>query len=330
MRRPWRRGEDAGDEGVQRLRELAEQAERAQPERPPPPPEGISPPYAHVPAVPPFAAELPTVAKPLRSLRWAWAMVTGLFLAVLVMMVVSRIEAIGPQGWTSEADPGKRLTGWPAAPEGVGSGPLGQPPTDVPDADSYAFMATQEDSDEPVTYDPCAPIHYVVNDRQAFDGADEELAAAVAEIEEATGLVFVNDGATDEAPVLKRAFQEKRYGKSWSPVLIAWSDKYELGRLKTALGVGGSGAISAGGRKWFVSGGVTLNGPRLRQLYDGKNGRAQVRAVIMHELGHLVGLTHVTAPGEIMRPGVRDKTAAWGPGDRAGLAQLGTAPCITY
>jgi hypothetical protein len=181
-----------------------------------------------------------------------------------------------------------------------------------------------------VTYDPCAPIHYVVNDRTAFDGSAKELRAAVAQVEKATGLVFIDDGKTDEAPITDRAFRDKHYGKSWSPVLIAWSDRHEYGRLKKAWGVGGSSRITLGTSAWFVTGRVALNGPRLHDMYGRKNGPAQVRAVIMHELGHVVGLAHVSTRGEIMRPDTRDETTTWGPGDRAGLARLGTGYCITY
>jgi hypothetical protein len=104
---------------------------------------------------------------------------------VVVSIVVTQIDARRPHGWKSEAGPGEQPTAWPAAPADASSVPLGEPPTDVPQADTYKFLARQS-SGEPVTYDPCVPIHYVVNDRRAFDGADEALEQAVDEIEKAT------------------------------------------------------------------------------------------------------------------------------------------------
>jgi hypothetical protein len=51
-----------------------------------------------------------------------------------------------------------------------------------------------------------------------------------------------------------------------------------------------------------------------------------VRAVILHELGHLVGLGHVADPNQLMSEtnyGLHD----FGPGDQEGLARLGGGTC---
>jgi hypothetical protein len=237
-----------------------------------------------------------------------------------------QIDARRQHGWKSEADPGTQPTSWPAAPADASTVPLGEPPTDVPQADTYEFIARQS-SGEPVTYDPCVPIHYVVNDRKAFDGAAEALAEAVDEVEKATGLVMVDDGATDEAPSKERAARDDHYGDYWSPVLISWSDGYETPVLKGGIaGVGGSQSFGSSSQWWYVTGSAVFDGPQLERIYRTKDGPARVRAVIMHELGHVVGLAHVSALGELMRPMASDVTT-WGPGDRAGLAQLGQGRC---
>jgi Matrixin len=50
--------------------------------------------------------------------------------------------------------------------------------------------------------------------------------------------------------------------------------------------------------------------------------------VVMHELGHLVGLAHVRDPGELMAESNLERRDL-GPGDRQGLAAVGAGSCHT-
>ena len=53
----------------------------------------------------------------------------------------------------------------------------------------------------------------------------------------------------------------------------------------------------------------------------------------MHELGHVMGLDHVSSLGtQVMEPVMRnDRPAVWGLGDRAGLAKLGLkSGCLPF
>ena len=210
--------------------------------------------------------------------------------------------------------------------------PIGQPPA-VKDEGTYKFVRTQpKKNDEPVTYDPCAPIHVVVNERTAVPGADGIVRQAVESVSDATGLSFVLDGRTQRRPDDERRTTADPDGvRSWRPVLIAWSDPEETPALKGMVaGVGGSTAVRRDGHEWFVTGGVTLDGPQLRHLLRSDAGRTSVRAVVMHELGHLVGLDHVKDRGELMYATGSEDVTDWGPGDRAGLAALGGGECIDY
>jgi hypothetical protein len=51
--------------------------------------------------------------------------------------------------------------------------------------------------------------------------------------------------------------------------------------------------------------------------------------VVLHELGHLVGLAHVNDPQQLMYS--RGSTSnGLGPGDLAGLARLGEGACAPW
>ena len=64
-------------------------------------------------------------------------------------------------------------------------------------------------------------------------------------------------------------------------------------------------------------------------MFDGPSDgleRANLQAIVDHEFGHLVGLDHVTDPGELMAEVNLGRTS-YGPGDLEGLARLGAIPC---
>jgi hypothetical protein len=181
-----------------------------------------------------------------------------------------------------------------------------------------------------VRYDPCRPIRYVIRDRHTPPGGDELVREAVAAVSAATGLQFVDAGPTSEAPRNDRPpYQPNRYGHQWAPVLIAWSDPTEDRDLRgPTTGEGGSTAVtlSRSGEPpttGYVTGAVTLDAPQLAGALA-REGRATVRAVIEHELGHLVGLNHVADPTQLMYPQVTQ----YGSGDRRGLALVGAGDCL--
>jgi hypothetical protein len=81
------------------------------------------------------------------------------------------------------------------------------------------------------------------------------------------------------------------------------------------------------GASYYATGVVALDAPDFRNILSRPGGHAEARAIVMHELGHLVGLAHVHDPHELMNErnvGQLD----FGPGDLRGLAALGAGPCI--
>ena len=204
--------------------------------------------------------------------------------------------------------------------------PLGIPPA-VPDTGGYRFMDSPDPDQEMVAYDPCRPVRVVVRPDNAPPGGQQLIDEAIAEVSAATGLQIVDAGVTTEAPSNRREpYQPDRYGRQWAPVLIAWSDAAEHPNLAgDVAGLGGSTARRVGDQPCvYVTGQVVLDAPSLTAMMECPD---HVRAVIMHELAHVLGLTHVDDPGQLMygdNVGLTDFAA----GDRAGLARLGAGTCV--
>jgi hypothetical protein len=208
--------------------------------------------------------------------------------------------------------------------------PLGTPAPAPATGGTHAFVALQDDGVTPVSYDPCRPIHYVIRPDNAPVGGDAVIQDAVARVSEVTGLVFVLDGPTDEASSDSRPlYQPERYGDRWAPVLVSWQTEEENADFLTdTVGEAGSAAVTiADEPKVFVSGVVDLDAAAFAGFLAAPDGEAFARAVVLHELGHLVGLDHVGDPTQLMYPETRD-AVDFASGDLTGLARLGAGECV--
>lgn len=223
------------------------------------------------------------------------------------------------------------LPGSPVPPSGVEASdvPLGQAPAST-GSSAYKLQESPDPGQPYAAYDPCRPVHYVVRPDNAPPGADRLIREAVVEVSAATGLRFVYDGTTTEAPSEEREpYQPDLYGKRWAPVLIAWSTPEESPGLAGDVdGLGGSAYAYTPGQPYvLVAGQVELDAPDFKEALGWTDGQAYARAVIMHELAHVVGLDHVDDPKQLMYPEGTGVTA-FADGDRTGLALLGRGPCV--
>lgn len=233
-----------------------------------------------------------------------------------------------PQGTTT-----KTVTDRPTPGHEEQRGPLGKPAPFAAGSTAYKFMHLRDDGN-PVTYDPCRPIHYTTRLANAPAGGAQLIKDAITAVSRATGLVFIDDGATTEAPAAKHvSYQPARYGDRWAPVLIAWETNVEEPRFTnpeygtTVLGLGGSEAVSVGSIPFtYVSGQLELNGPALGRMIA-RDGAAAARGVIEHELGHVVGLDHVNDATQLMNPSETPTVTTYAGGDLSGLAILGEGQC---
>lgn len=187
----------------------------------------------------------------------------------------------------------------------------------------YDFMVTQRGSDEPVRWNPCREIHYVVNPQGSPPDYETLVERAIAEVEEHTGLAFEYVGTTEE-----RNFDD-RFAADGDPqpVLIGWADAEEVPELEgDVAGIGGATYAEANGRRTYVTGMVVLDVDAYDELVSRKDTESVQLAVLLHELGHLVGLAHVEDRGEIMFGDGVARTS-FGTGDLKGLARLGAGGC---
>jgi DnaJ domain/Matrixin len=282
----------------------------------------------------PWRAYPSTQAKPFRRhgrRRWS----TGVTSALVVLAIVGVAAWLQASGTLkprfTNAALTSRPTNWPKPGVGESSQPLGVPAPLAAASASYRFLAHQADGTTPVSYDPCRSIHYVIRQQGQPAGGEQIVTDAIRRVSQATGLRFVYDGATSEAPShQRRSYQPERYGDRWAPVLISWVTPKENPDMATDVtGEGGSSAFGLpNGPSAYVSGAVELDAGKLTSELHRHEGKRAVRAVVLHELGHLVGLDHVTAANQLMYPQSQPGVVDFGAGDLTGLAALGRGTCL--
>jgi len=186
-------------------------------------------------------------------------------------------------------------------------------------AGSHSFMQTQRGSDQPVAYDPCRPVEVLVNPEGAPHNYDDLIDTGLAHTSAATGLKLTRVGLTDDRDVTTGGLAQRR------PVLIAWATPSEIPELAGEVaGIGGSVAVGPPGRMRYVTGRVMLDRDLFASFDADQAPFAQ--AIVDHELAHVVGLGHVDDPGELMYEETLERLT-YGPGDRDGLARLGSVEC---
>lgn len=177
----------------------------------------------------------------------------------------------------------------------------------APSAATHAFVEVGADGC-PLRWDPCTVIDWWYNPLGAA-GQEAEVVAAVAAVAAATGLDLRHRGSTS-MPV--NQWLSSPLG-SGTGLLIGWGalDPGVLGQTTTQhLDIPGHTSE-------VLRAGVVVDPARTASV-------GQLRAVLRHELGHVVGLDHVATPSVLMYPhltGLSDLTQ----GDRAGMHLLGSA-----
>ncbi|HXZ72356.1 MAG TPA: matrixin family metalloprotease, partial [Streptosporangiaceae bacterium] len=136
------------------------------------------------------------------------------------------------------------------------------------------------------------------------------------------GLRFNYLGTTDYVP---SATNPGTYPAD-TDLVIAWSDAATVPVLAgSVIGVGGA-YVTYSAPARLLRGGVSLD--RQGGLPAGFGNGASTGALLLHEVGHVLGLGHETVDTlQVMYPALTSSATPWyEAGDRTGLARLGYSP----
>ncbi len=267
---------------------------------------------------------------PLKSDKSRRVFVPIIVLVVLVAAVWGIPKLLSNDSGSDETASAPRSNQVPPPGAESAAKPLGTP-APVPDGTGkFEVIRNQRGTKTPVAFDPCRPIHYVVNTTGAPKDGLALVKSAIAKVSTATGLKFVDDGATSEQPSKEREpYLPKVYtDQRWAPVLIAWADEASYSELAGYVaGVGSAQAVYAPNNQLvYVTGQVVLDNEQLSSQQT--PNRDEASAVILHELGHLMGLDHTSDRTQLMFSEAQFNVDTYGDGDLRGLALLGRQACF--
>ena len=174
-------------------------------------------------------------------------------------------------------------------------------------------------------WNPCAPVPYYVNPAGMPRGALRTVARAMGRVQAATGLVFRYAGVSRGVPFASGTTTK---GMPAYGFTIAWAAPRTVRRLRgSTVAISGSwsqGVSLGAGRvaHRYVGGGLVID--RTERLRPGFGRGRSLGYVLLHEMGHVVGLDHTSDTTQVMASRVTSRSVAqFGAGDLAGFARVG-------
>ncbi|WP_139230045.1 matrixin family metalloprotease [Nocardioides terrae] len=174
---------------------------------------------------------------------------------------------------------------------------------------------------DPARFDPCTAVPYRINFSGAPGNARSLVAAALHKARAATGLTFVYAGSYAGIPFSRQGDG----GLPASGIGFAWTTPREVrGLAGSAIGLGGG--WTSGRRR--TSSGVVID--RTFHYRRGWTGANSIGGLVLHELGHALGLEHVSDPQQQMYPlDIGAPHGDYNRGDLAALRRIGLdAGCL--
>ncbi|MFP4235844.1 MAG: S-layer homology domain-containing protein [Nitriliruptoraceae bacterium] len=180
----------------------------------------------------------------------------------------------------------------------------------LPTAPSSGYQLTISPFDLPSRWNPCLPVEVAVDLTGAPDGAADATRTAIDRLRDATGLHLIYRERTGHQP------DHVWESMDWLPlhrpgrIQVSWPRQWSMPGSIAGMG----GHLDHQG--WIIAGMVVLK-PDLHLSQD------DLTVLLMHELGHAIGLGHPDDQDNLMASGRYDLGPHLRPGDLAGFARVG-------
>jgi hypothetical protein len=187
------------------------------------------------------------------------------------------------------------------------STPTTVPPPGPPVTGPHSFLAV-DSQNRPLRWDPCAPIRWAVDYSGAHAGSAADLPEAISRVAHRSGLTF------------------EQVGMGSSPMLtVTWATAATDPYLAANPAVAGYASVqwmvlSSG--LWMIDADIVLNAGM--SFPPGFGTDHSLGILMLHELGHAVGLGHVSQTMQVMTPWMQP-VSDYQNGDREGLWRVGAA-----
>jgi hypothetical protein len=191
-----------------------------------------------------------------------------------------------------------------------------------PPGSPKAFKFAIKVHGQPVHWNKCQTIDYRFSRSKAPAHALKQVKHAIKLLHRGSGLRFSYLGRTKLIPGNTTKFPGK------TRLIIGWSTPAK----SRVLAQSGGAEAGVGGFSYMLNGEIIQGSVVLNRKVRLTNGfgtgpkvgsQGTVGELLLHELGHAVGLAHVRSQSQIMFPELTRKTARYGAGDLNGLAKVG-------